>query len=50
MTFNNGEPKKPQDYINLGWDITPCKNKTPFVKGWNEKTITLKEWDSTYRG
>ena len=49
MTFNNGEPKKPQDYINLGWDITPCKNKKPFIKGWSEKTITLKEWESTYR-
>ena len=33
--FNDGAPIKPIDYLNLGCEITPCKEKVPFIKHWS---------------
>ena len=34
--FNDGAPTTPEDYLNLGCEITPCKGKRPLLKGWQE--------------
>ena len=34
--FNDGAPTKPEDYLNLGCEITPCKGKQPMLKGWQD--------------
>ena len=39
MTFNNGAPKIPLDYLEQGHDITPCDNKIPILSKWQNKVI-----------
>lgn len=34
--FTDGAPTTPEDYLNLGCEITPCKGKRPILKGWQE--------------
>ena len=48
MTYNNGAPKIPLDYLEQGHDITPCENKTPILSQWQKKVIKKDEWNSKY--
>lgn len=32
--FTDGAPTTPEEYLNQGWDITPCKGKRPILKDW----------------
>ena len=50
MTFTNGIPRKPFDYINMGLNVTPCKNKKPILKDWQNKKVSLQEWETKYQG
>jgi hypothetical protein len=34
--FTDGAPTTPEEYLNLGCEITPCKGKRPIIKGWQE--------------
>ena len=48
MTFNNGSPTIPLDYLEQGHDITPCKNKVPIVSNWQQRKIGKEEWQKQY--
>lgn len=48
MTFNNGSPTIPLDYLEQGHDITPCKNKVPIVSNWQQRKIGKDEWKKLY--
>ena len=48
MTFNNGAPKIPLDYLEQGHDITPCDNKIPILSKWQNKVIKKDEWNDKY--
>jgi hypothetical protein len=44
MKLEDGAPRTYQEWIDKGYDITPCKNKKPFLKDWHNKTLTKEDW------
>ena len=44
--FKDGAPTTPGEYIDLGCDVTPCKDKRPILKDWQ----TIKADKDTFIG
>ena len=45
--FNDGAPTNPGQYLDLGCEITPCKDKRPILKEWSD-TISDKDDFNSY--
>jgi hypothetical protein len=48
--FDNGAPTNPYSWIMGGYDITPCRNKRPVLANWQNRTISLEQWEKHYSG
>ena len=42
--FKNNAPTSPQEYIDQGFDITPCREKKAYTKDWQKKKLTAKDF------
>ena len=51
MTFNNGAPLTPKEWIEQNNDIVPCKNKVPAILGWSKQEnyiYNLDDWKKKF--
>jgi hypothetical protein len=44
-SFNDGAPTLYNQWCDLGFNITPCKDKRPIVQGWPDKKVVRKIWE-----
>ena len=42
--FKNNAPTTPQQWIDQGHDITPCREKKAYTKDWPKKNLTAKDF------
>ena len=42
--FKNSAPTSPKQWIDQGFDITPCRQKEAFTKKWQTETLTAKDF------
>ena len=42
--FKNSAPTSPQQWIDQGFDITPCRQKKSYTKEWPTQTLTAKDF------
>ena len=45
--FTDGAPTNPGEYLNLGCEITPCKEKRPFLKDWQTYKADKDDFNSS---
>ncbi len=48
--FTNGAPVTYKEWIEQGYDVTPCQNKMPVTTGWTkeENYVLVSEWKKKY--
>ena len=42
--FKNSAPTSPKQWIDQGFDITPCSQKKAYTKDWQKKKLTAKDF------
>lgn len=45
--FKNSAPTSPQQWIDQGFNITPCRQKKAYTKEWQKKKLTAKDFNPT---
>ena len=47
--FNDGAPRNPKQWIDLGRNLVPLSNGTPIIPEWQKKTLKLSDFKGVFQ-